>query len=73
MSDQKNLRMPDPTYVQSEIDAKPNWALAFRLSEQNNDNAPLGWSRYIGLASWLLQNFDMTPKVSKVPVRREDV
>ena len=53
--------MTDPTYVKSEINAQPKWALAFRLSEVHNDDAPIGWSRYISLASWLLENFDMTP------------
>lgn len=52
----------DPTYVQAEIDAKPEWKLAFRLSEFDNDNAPIGWARYIQMAEWLIRNFDMTPK-----------
>ena len=60
-----SVEMPDPTYVKSEIDAHPTWALAFRMSEVNNDNAPIGWSEYIPLASWLLWNFDMTPAVSQ--------
>lgn len=52
----------DPTYVRAEIDANPTWRLAFRLSEFDNDNAPIGWSRYIPMARWLMQNFNMTPK-----------
>ncbi len=52
----------DPTYVRAEIDANPTWALAFRLSEVDNDNAPIGWGRYIGLASWLLATFNMREK-----------
>lgn len=63
--------MNDPTYVQDEINAKPNWTLAFRLSEVHNDNAPIGWSNYIGLASWLLSNFDMTPKDQPAVIGRQ--
>lgn len=51
--------MMDPTYVHEEINANPIWRLAWRLSEVHNDNAPIGWSHYIGLASWLLQTFKM--------------
>ena len=52
----------DPTYVRSEIDANPVWALAFLMSELENDNAPLGWGRYISLASGLLRLYDMEKK-----------
>lgn len=51
--------MPDRTYVRAEIDANPTWRLAWRLSEVDNDNAPIGWSRYIPLARWLLSTFRM--------------
>lgn len=54
--------MSDPTYVKAEIDAKPDWALAFRLSEVDNDNAPICWFRYISLARWLLSTYDMKEK-----------
>jgi len=54
--------MIDPTYVGDEIRANPVWALAFQLSEQHNDDAPIGWSRYISMAMWLMKNFDMTPR-----------
>lgn len=53
--------MTDPTYVQAEIAANPIWALAFRLSEVDNDNAPIGWFRYVPMARWLLDNYTMTP------------
>jgi hypothetical protein len=53
----------DPTYVKAEIDANDAWHLAFRLSEVDNDQAPIGWSRYVPMARWLLENFDMKPKV----------
>jgi hypothetical protein len=51
--------MTDPTYVKAEIEANPEWYLAWRLSEVDNDNAPIGWFRYISLAKWLLSTFEM--------------
>jgi hypothetical protein len=42
--------MNDPTYVKQEIDANPTWKLAWRLSELDNDDAPIGWGRYITIA-----------------------
>lgn len=54
--------MNDPTYVRSEIDANPEWELAFTLSEIENDNAPIGWSRYIGTAKCLLAAYDIKRK-----------
>ena len=33
----------------------PVWREAFRLSEQGNDNAPLGWSQYIPAARRILE------------------
>jgi hypothetical protein len=51
--------MNDPSYVRAEIDANPAWRLAFWLSEVDNDNAPIGWSRYIALAQSLLAKFTM--------------
>jgi hypothetical protein len=56
------MKYDDPTYVREAIDANPEWRLAFRLSEVDNDDAPLGWARYIPLARWLRENFDMTEK-----------
>jgi hypothetical protein len=55
----------DPTYVREEIDANPEWQLAFSLSEIENDNAPIGWSKYIGTAKCLLANYDIKRKVSR--------
>ncbi len=52
----------DPTYDTDEIKAKIEWYVAWVLSEIMNDNAPLGWSRYIGQAKCLLAAFDMKPK-----------
>jgi hypothetical protein len=54
--------MTDPTYVKEQIDADPVWRLAFRLSEVDNDNAPIGWYRYVNLARWLLETFEMNEK-----------
>jgi len=54
--------MSDPTYQRDLIDANPVWQLAFTLSEIENDNAPIGWSRYIGKAECLLAAYDITPK-----------
>lgn len=55
----------DPTYLKSEIDKNPVWALAHLMSELDNDNAPIGWSRYIPLAQSLLGMFKMIPKEKK--------
>jgi hypothetical protein len=55
--------MIDPTYNRAEIDANPEWRLAFRLSEVDNDNAPIGWSRYVTLAAWLLRTFELKERV----------
>ena len=52
----------DPTYVQDKINAKPEWRLAFLMSEVLNDNAPLGWGRYIPCAEEILRNYDITRK-----------
>ena len=54
--------MSDPTYVREEIDENPEWKVAFVLSEILNDNAPLGWSKYIGTAKWLLAAFEIKPR-----------
>jgi hypothetical protein len=54
--------MNDPTYIKSEIESNPIWKLAWWLSEIENDNAPIGWSRYINLASSLLRKFEMKEK-----------
>jgi hypothetical protein len=54
--------MADPTYVRSEIDANPVWELAFVLSEIQNDGAPIGWGKYIGVARCLLDSYDIKRK-----------
>lgn len=56
--------MIDPTYIKSEIEANPDWKLAFLLSEFDNDNAPIGWSRYINMAKLLRIHFELIPKES---------
>ncbi len=51
--------MNDPTYIKAEINLKPEWKLAFWLSEIDNDNAPIGWGKYILLARFLNGKFDL--------------
>ncbi len=55
-------KMPDPTYVKEDIEARPEWDLAYTLSEIQNDNAPIGWSMYVWVAECLLNHYDITPK-----------
>lgn len=54
--------MNDPTYDKREIEANPVWAVAFSLSEIMNDNAPIGWGKYIYAAECLLANWKMERK-----------
>ena len=56
--------MSDPTYDRKQIDANPVWQLAFLLSEIQNDNAPLGWGKFIWPAECLLANCDIKRKVN---------
>jgi hypothetical protein len=55
----------DPTYVRSEINAKPEWREAFRLSELYNENAPIGWSRCVGLTEAEAKNLYLPPVHTK--------
>lgn len=57
--------MKDPTYVREEIDADPEKELAFTLSEIMNDNAPIGWGKYIPVARSLLANYEIKRKAMK--------
>ena len=54
--------MLDPTYVKEEIKKRPEWELAFSLSEIMNDNAPIGWGKYIYVAKCLLNFYDIKQK-----------
>ena len=54
------VEMTDPTYVTEEIKKNPVWDLAFVLSEIQNDNAPIGWSKYIFVAECLLAHYEIT-------------
>ena len=54
--------MIDPTYNQEEIAANPEWQIAFSLSEMMDDEAPIGWSKYIFAARGLLANYDIKRK-----------
>ncbi len=56
--------MSDPTYDRDTIKQSPVWELAFVLSEIENDNAPIGWSRYIPVAECLFAHYDITEKAS---------
>jgi len=58
----KGEKMKDPTYERAEIEANPVWFIAWIISEHLNDNAPLGWSRYIGAANSILDHFDVKTK-----------
>lgn len=54
------MALIDPTYLPHEIQANPAWALAFEMSEVDNDQAPIGWAQYIALARWLLRTYRLT-------------
>lgn len=56
--------MFDPTYDQEEIAANLEWQLAFSLSEIFNDNAPVGWVKYIPTAKRLLSNYEIKRNLS---------
>ena len=49
------MTMPDPTYRLDEIEAKDEWLLAWIISEHLNDNAPIGWSRFVPVARSLVE------------------
>ena len=64
--------MSDPTYNKVLIDSKPEWELAFTLSELHNDSAPTGWGNYIYIAEKLLRKYNITKKIPReVPARVE--
>lgn len=52
----------DPTYNMDEIRANPEWHIAWAISEGLNDNAPIGWSRYIPAVQALRCYFTIEPK-----------
>ena len=49
--------MNDPTYIKAQINANPEWKLAWIFSEIDNDNAPIGWFKYIHLAKYVIKNY----------------
>jgi len=51
--------MNDPTYVRADIQANPIWNLAWALSEIMNDDAPIGWGKYIFVAECLLKRYEI--------------
>lgn len=44
----------DPTYDKEQIRCNGEWGIAFIISEMVNNNAPIGWSKYIPLAKEML-------------------
>ena len=58
--------MIDPTYIKEKIDRNPVWKLAFQLSEIDNDNAPIRWSRYIPMAQYVIENYASKEKVEEL-------
>lgn len=47
--------MKDPTYNKSLIDKKPEWKIAWILSQCLDDNAPINWSKYIWVAEEIIK------------------
>lgn len=45
-------------------DANPVRKLAFRMSENFNDDVSLGQGNYLLIAEWLLKNFDLVEKLT---------
>lgn len=52
----------DPTFDLERIKADPDMELAFTLSELENDNSPIGWSRYLPLARLLRYHYNISRK-----------
>lgn len=52
----------DPTYETDKIKANPAWEMAFTMSELENDNAPIGWGKYIPMAEALHQKYEIKRK-----------
>ena len=42
--------MSDPTYDRKAINRKTTWKIAYLISEMTNDDAPVGWGRFIPVA-----------------------
>lgn len=57
-------RIYDPTYAIDEIRERPEWELAWTLSEIMNDNSPIGWSQYIWIAELLLRKYTIKIKAN---------
>jgi hypothetical protein len=45
------MTIADPTYDMEKINADHAWRTAFMLSELFNDNAPMGWGKYIPIVN----------------------
>lgn len=63
--------MNDPTYQQAEIEANPEWHIAWLLSEMRNDNAPIGWGAYLPDARLILQHYEVERKPGTPVEERE--
>ena len=57
--------MSDPTYVKDEIKANPVWYAAWIWSEIHNDNAPIGWARYIRDFEHIAEYVTIGPVIAK--------
>ncbi len=55
----------DFTYDMEVIKTKPEWQLAWVMSEVMNNRAPIGWSKYIPHAQNILSTFDIKLKEGK--------
>lgn len=48
--------MADPTYEKNRIEGDGTWHIAYILSELVNDNAPIGWGKFIPIAENAVAN-----------------
>ncbi len=51
----------DPTYDKEEIKRNGIWGIAFIISEMVNDNAPIGWGKYIPYAEKIVKEAGQGP------------
>lgn len=54
--------MIDPTYDTNEIKKNEAWHVAWVLAQIKDDDAPIGWAKWIPTAECLLATFKITPK-----------
>ena len=46
----------------------PNERMAYYLSELDNDNAPIGWRRYLPMATSIVRKFDLAKAVMNAEI-----